>query len=129
MAKYVGKIFKISNSKLRVQGKGHHFVQVKWYNPFTRKFRCRIISSLENNRKLVGRERKVLNSIPHYNKGSNVYALFNKKKYRYLREGKIEPIPVSKTKGFDVWGGYFETRFLSRKILHGHEQKNMAIMK
>ena len=129
MAKYVGKIFKVNNQKLNIRGKGYHFVHVKWYNPVTRKFRCRVITSLEKEQKLVGSEREILKNTPYFSKRDDTFALFSKSKYKKLREGKIEPIPTTKTQGFDVWGGYYETRFLSRKVLRGKEQKDMHIRK
>lgn len=35
MAKYVGKIFKVNNRDLNIKGNSSHFVEVKWFNPFT----------------------------------------------------------------------------------------------
>ena len=48
MPKYVGKIFKVDNRTLKLKGSSTHYVHVKLYNPFTRKFKCRIVTSLEN---------------------------------------------------------------------------------
>ena len=71
----------------------------------------------------MGKEREILKSTPYVYKGDDVFALFVMKKYTKIREGVIEPIPITKTKGFDVWGGYQETRFLSRGTLEGKERK------
>ena len=48
MAKFVGKIFKVSNNKIGIRNDGAHNVHVVWYNPFKRKFRCKVITSLES---------------------------------------------------------------------------------
>ena len=129
MAKYVGKIFKVSNAALHIKGNGTHYVHVKWYNPFTHKFRCNVITSLEQTTTLIGEERSILNTTPFHKKEENVYALFSRHKYNKLRSGKITPIPITKTEGFEVWSGYQETRDVYITALKGNEQKNMTIKK
>lgn len=48
MAKFVGKIFRIPDRYLKnILGNGAHFVHVTWYNPKNHKFRCKVITSLE----------------------------------------------------------------------------------
>ena len=72
----------------------------------------------------MGKEREILKSTPYVYKGDDVFALFVMKKYTKIREGVIEPIPITKTKGFDVWGGYQETRFfISGNIRRKREKK------
>ena len=84
---------------------------------------------MEEEKKLVGKEREILKSTPYVYKGDDVFALFVMKKYTKIREGVIEPIPITKTKGVDVWGGYQESCNVSIRALKGREQKNMKIRK
>ena len=129
MAKYVGKIFKVNNAALKVKRNGSHYVHVKWYNPFTRRFRCKVITSLETRKTLLGKEKRVLGSSLFHRESDDEYSIFNKKKYERLRKGHITPIPISKTKGFGVWSGYEETRDLHISVLKGNEQKHLSIKK
>ena len=128
MAKYVGKIFKIDNKTLKLKGGRTHYVHVKWYNPFTRKFKCKIVTSLEN-RKFLGDNKSVLGSTPYQRNEDGSYSLFEKQKYSKIRSGKIEPISVLKTKGFGFWHGYEGTRYLQARHLKGKEQKQLGIKK
>ena len=66
MAKYVGKIFRVNNKTLRIKGSGSHFVHVKWYNPFTHKFRCYVITSLEEKKVLSPGERNNLHIMAYH---------------------------------------------------------------
>ena len=129
MAKYVGKIFKVNNTALNIKRHGTHYVHVKWYNPFTRKFRCKVITSLEKEQKLSVEERRVLQTTPFLKKEEGTYLLFSKNKYNKLRNGKIVPIPATKTEGFGVWSGYQDTRDVHINALKGKEQKHMKIKK
>lgn len=129
MAKYVGKIFRIENVRLNIKRRGTHYVHVKWFNPFTRKFRCRIITSLEDKKVLQESERTILNSTPYYKESNSTYNLFSKNKYIKLRSGNIEPIPTNKTVGFNVWSGYLGSRNLHISVLKGKEQTNLKIKK
>ena len=130
MAKYVGKVFKVDDKKLKIRGNGAHYVYVKWYNPFTRKFRCRVITSLENRKVIPERERhSVLSSNSYYPVDNNTYNIFSRHKYIKLRSGIIEPIPVNKMKGFDLWSGYSGTRDVHITALKGNEQEKLSIRK
>lgn len=129
MAKYVGKIFRVSNKALKIKGKGTHYVHVKWYNPFTRKFRCKVITSLEDEKKLTNKKRDILKTSPFHKKSEQIFAVFSRNKYEKLRSGKITPIPAGKTKGFKVWSGYQETRDVRISALIGNEQEDMKIEK
>ena len=60
MAKYVGKIFKISDNKLGIHGTGAHMVKITWYNPIKRIFYGRVITSLEERKVLKPEDRKFL---------------------------------------------------------------------
>ena len=100
MAKYVGKIFQVANRHLGIKKQGCHYVHVTWYNPFSRKFRCKVITSLEDKHVLSKTERKILGTTPFY-LSDRTYYLFRKKLYPDIREGNITPIPVPKTEGFE----------------------------
>ena len=128
MAKYVGKVFKVNNKALKLKGSSAHYVYVKWYNPFTRVFKCRVITSLEK-RIFLGENKRALGSTPYHKNEDGSYSLFEKQKYSKIRSGKIEPILVSRTKGFDVWHGYEGTRYLRIGQLKGNEQKHLSIKK
>ena len=129
MAKYVGKIFRVNNAILNIRRRGSHYVHVKWYNPITHKFRCKVITSLEDKKVLSDKEKRILSSTPYYKEKDNTYNLFSKRKYAKLRNGEIEPIPVKKTKGFDVWSGYSSVRDVHIRVLKGNEQKHLSIKK
>ena len=129
MAKYVGKIFRVNNTALHIKRRGTHYVHVKWYNPFTRKFRCKVITSLEDKKTLSDKEKRVLSSTPYHKEKDNTYNLFSKRKYTKLRNGEIQPIPIQKTKGFAVWSGYSGTRDLHISVLKGNAQKHLNIKK
>lgn len=129
MAKYVGKIFRVNNTALHIKRRGTHFVHVKWYNPFTRKFRCKVITSLEDKKRLPTNKRKNLHAMTFHKENEDTYCLFSRNKYEDLRNGKIVPISVHKTSGFNVWSGYQETRDVHISALKGKEQKNMKIKK
>ena len=128
MAKYVGKVFKVDNRALKLKGSTAHYVHVKWYNPFRRIFKCRIITSLEK-RKFLGDNKRALGSTPYHKNEDGSYSFFEKQKYSKIRDGKIEPISVRKTTGFDVWHGYEGTRYLHVKQLKGKEQKHLSVKK
>lgn len=128
MAKYVGKIFRVDNKTLKLKGSSTHYVHVKWYNPFTRMFKCRIVTSLEK-RKFLGENKSALVSTPYHKNEDGSYSFFEKQKYSKIRSGKIEPISVSKTKGFDYWHGYEGTRYLHARQLKDKEQKQLSIKK
>lgn len=129
MAKYVGKIFRVNNAALNIKRRGTHYVHVKWYNPFTRKFRCKVITSLEDKKILSDEEKRILSSTPYHKERDNTYNLFSKRKYSKLRNGEIQSIPVQKTKGFNVWSGYSGSRDLLISALKGNEQKHLKIDK
>ncbi|MBQ8229683.1 MAG: hypothetical protein IJZ32_03195 [Clostridia bacterium] len=129
MAKYVGKIFRVNNTALNIKRRGTHYVHVTWYNPFTRKFRCKVITSLEDKKVLSEDEKRVLSSTPYHKEKDNTYNLFSKRKYSKLRNGDIQPISAQKTKGFEVWSGYSGSRDLFVSVLKGNEQKHLKIEK
>ena len=120
MAKYVGKIFQVSNRILGLRGNRCHYVHVTWFNPKTKKFRCRIITSLEDVSVLSKSERKVLQTTP-FIKSNETFFLFKKKKYKDLREGHVAPIPVGRTQGFDGWIGYTRSLDIERNHLQTSE--------
>ena len=126
MAKYVGKIFKVSNNKIGIRNNGAHNVHVVWYNPFKRKFRCRVITSLESEKELNGKELKQLKTTPYVKKRGtkNIFRLFKRNKYAKVRKGEIVPIPESKLQGFDVWSGYQNTVELSLDDLKKSKAQN-----
>ena len=126
MPKYVGHIFKLNNAALRIKGTGTHYVHVKWYNPIKRNFYCKVITSLEH--KIEKHEDKGINKVPHRFSRGQCY-VFSKQKYKRLREGKITPIPMNQTNGFDLWCGYEDARYLTVRDLKGNKQKNMKIQK
>ena len=70
---------------------------------------------------------KVLSSNAYHQIDKNTFNIFNRGKYRKLRNGDIEPIPAKKAKGFRVWSGFLESRDLHISALKGNEQKNMSI--
>ena len=127
MAKYVGKIFRVNNKILRIKGSGSHFVHVKWYNPFTHKFRCHIITSLEEKKVLTRDKRNNLHIMSYHKENENTYCIFNRKKYEDLRSGKITPIPVSCANGLTVWSGYQDRRNLHIATLRGNEVPHIKI--
>ena len=129
MAKYVGKIFRVNNTLLKIKRNGTHYVHVKWYNPITRKFRCKIITSLEKQTKIDFNNKHLLGSTPFHKENDDVYSLFLKNKYKKLRNGDVEPIPATKMKGFSVWSAYSGSRDLSVRALKGKEQSDMWIKK
>lgn len=126
MPKYVGHIFKLNNAALRVKGIGTHYVHVKWYNPFKKLFYCKVITSLEHKRDSY--DYKQLSKVPHRFNNGQCY-VFSKQKYKRLRDGKIVPIPMNETKGFERWSGYEGVRYLSAEKLKGKKQENMQIKK
>ena len=46
-----------------------------------------------------------------------------------MRDGKIVPITMNETKGFERWSGYEGVRYLSVEKLKGNKQENMQIEK
>lgn len=131
MAKYVGKIFKASNEKLNIRWAGSHYVHVKWYNPFTRKFKCKIITSLEKNQSVPPSKRSAFFAGKIASKTKNGdFTVFSKSEYDKLRKGLVEPIPIGQTKNFDNWSGYYSDVYLSRKDLKSTTKtKKMKINK
>lgn len=130
MAKYVGKIFKVSNPKLKIHGNDIHHVSVKWYNPFTHMFKCRVITSLEDKvsqPELKGDTAKV--ACATYDAKTKTHSVLNKRKYKQLRNGSIEPIPINKCENFDVWSGFSKTVYLSKKDLKLNNVSKMKIKK
>ena len=130
MAKFVGKIFKVSNKDLGLRNNGVHYVHIAWYNPFKRKFHCKVLTSLEEKKELVGREIKQAQKTAYAKGDGNTFYLFKKHKYKLLREGKIQPIPAQNLEGFSVWSGYMENRDLHINILKKSKvQSKMKIKK
>lgn len=118
MAKFVGKIFRVSNSKLKLHGNDIHYVDVKWYNPFNHKFKCRVITSLEERlgkTELSSEQAKIACSV--YDTKTQTHCVMKKNKYIQMRNGKIEPIPITQCENFDVWSGYSKTIYLTKKDL------------
>ena len=131
MAKYVGKIFKVSNNKLNIRNGGVHFVHVKWYNPFTRKFKCKVITSLDKKKTIPANKRgkafagKIVTKIKN-----DDFVVFSKSEYDKIRTGEVEPIPVTQTENLDNWSGYSSEVYLSRQDLKVTERsKRMKINK
>ena len=134
MAKFVGKIFKVSNNKLGVRNDGAHNVHVVWYNPFKhnyewlefRRVLFRSITSLESEKELNGKELKQLKTTPYVKKRGtkNTFQLFKRNKYAKVRKGEIVPIPESKLQGFAVWSGYQNTVELSLDDLKKAKAQN-----
>ncbi|MCM1043509.1 MAG: hypothetical protein NC548_43760 [Lachnospiraceae bacterium] len=118
MAKYVGKIFKASNDKLHIRGNGAHYVHVKWYNPFTRKFKCKVLTSLDKKKSIpiTQRDKAFVGKIVTKLSGDD-FVVFSKSEYDKIRKGEVEPIPVSQTENLDNWTGYSSEVYLMRKDL------------
>ena len=130
MAKYVGRIFQVSNRTLNIKGQGTHFVNVTWYNPKTKTFRCKIITSLETEQKLVTTEQKKnLHLRAHLKKGYDTYYFLDKNAYHKLRNGEVQPIPIQKMQGFNLWGGYSSTIELKKSQLNIKKLQNKKILK
>lgn len=127
MAKFIGKIFKFDNKTLKIRNDGSHYVHVKGFNPFTRKYYCRVITSLEHKVTVGKSDRKLMKKIPSYHISGNDYYVMTRQKYKQMRQGKITPIPMSKTVGFSKWSGYSEKRYLHYKHFRGKKPKNMYI--
>ena len=130
MAKYVGKIFRINNSKLKIRGNDVHYIHVKWFNPFSRKFKCRVITSLEDMKHKTTVNKSYLEKVySSYNNERESFCILNKKKYKKLRNGYIEPIPLDRCVNFDVWAGFTKTVNLSRSDLIKGDETEMSIKK
>lgn len=132
MAKYVGKVFKVSNNKLGIRNSGAHNVHVTWYNPLKRKFRCKVITSLESEETLVGKQRKKLNRTPYVKKPGtdDDYYLFKRGKYRSIRNGNLTPIPITKVDGLSHWSAYSDTVELTiNDLKKSKEQSDIKIRK
>lgn len=131
MPKFIGKIFRVSNKNLGIKRNGTHYVHVKKYNPQKKVFQCRVITSLEEQKKISPKDRaNVLNSTPYHKENDDTFKLFKKKKYKKIREGKIEPIPAPKLEGFTFWSGYEGTVDLTRvQLKSAKEQPQMSIKK
>ena len=132
MAKFVGKIFKVANNKLGIRTSGAHNVHVVWYNPFKRKFRCKVITSLETEKELKGKQYKELKRTPYIKKRGtkNTFYLFKLNKYAKVRNGALTPIPVTKTSGLPLWSAYSETVELNvNDLKKSRAQPNVRIEK
>lgn len=131
MAKYVGKVFRIPNSRLGIRNNGTHYVHVTWYNPFKRKFRCKTITSLETEKTLEGKQYKELRRTPYIKKqgSKNVFRLFKREKYPRIRDGRLTPIPVSKTNGLPLWSAYSSTVELNLSDLKKVKKTDIKISK
>ena len=129
MAKYVGKVFSVPNNKLGLRRSGTHYVHVKWYNPFKKLFFCRIMTSLEEKKKLGDltnddKEKRIIRM-----RNGNFH-VFEEQKYDRLRNGDITPIPVGKVEGSDVWSGYENSVYLRRSVLSPKSRRtNIRIKK
>lgn len=118
MAKYVGKIFKVNNKDLNIKGNGSHFVEVKWFNPFNKKFKCNVITSLEDEYPKSNINKDVLRyNCRYFNKETQKHCVLNNDKYRKMRFGVIKPIPFNKTENFNVWSAYAESVTLHKSKL------------
>ena len=129
MAEYVGHIFKISNKVLRLPRRGTHYVHVTWFNPRTKMFRCKIITSLERQMNLPKDRRQILSTGPSAHIEGDTFNLYDARTYKKLRAGVITPIPTTKSHGFPVWSGYFGVRELGIQQLVGNKSKNKHIDK
>lgn len=131
MAKYVGKVFKVPNNRLGIRSKGAHYVHVTWYNPFKRKFRCKTITSLEVEKSLEGKQYKELRRTPYVKKqgSKNTFHLFKREKYPSIRDGRLTPIPVSKTSGLPLWSAYNSTVELNITDLKKGKKTDIKISK
>lgn len=130
MAKYVGKIFVLPNNALNIKRTGAHCIHVQWYNSRTHKFRCRTITSLEERKEIPATEREdFLKDNLYHKEDDGTFSIFKKHKYRKIRDGRIEPIPMQILEGFSAWSGYEGTQFLTKSQLkNAKEQKNMRIL-
>ena len=129
MAKYVGKVFKISDKHLGIRGKGAHMVKITWYNPFKRLFHGRVITSLEERKTLQNEDKKYLHLQSYHKESEDVFLLMKRNKYEKLRNGSITPIPVTKTKGLSVWSGYSQSKTIHISKLRNKRPENVEIKK
>ena len=103
MAKYVGKIFNVGNNKLKIRSSNSHAVYVERYDPKTKKFNCKVITSLEKEHYKKSVNKAFLQNRNYsYNKATDNYCVLNQSKYKKMRNGVITPIPTNKTKNFKV---------------------------
>ena len=117
MAKYVGHVVQLSNSALKLPGAGTHYVHVQWFNPRTKKFHCRIVTSLEHKISF-SKGKKQMGKSPFYReKNDSVVYVFKRGHYEDIRNGTIVPVPVEKTSGFKTWIGLFESRLLPLHVM------------
>ncbi len=130
MAKYVGKIFKVPNKELKLHGRDIHHVHVQWYNPHNHMFKCRVITSLEEAVPLgaLPKEPKKL-ICSTYDSQTGEHAVLTKTKYKQLRNGGIEPIPINQCENFKTWSGFSKTVYLSKSDLKLKNKSNMQIKK
>lgn len=119
MAKYVGKIFQVTNRKLGIKRNGAHYVDIVWFDPKMKTFLGKVITSLEEKCVIPREERqKLKNNIFIQSKDNkDLFRIFEKNKYYKVRNGEIDPIPADDMHGFDVWGGYENNVRLSKKDL------------
>ncbi len=131
MGKYVGKIFRVNNNKLGIQKAGSHFVHVKWFNPFNNKFYCKVITSLETNKKLVTKEEKSKNlkgKLGFKNNGDN-FSIIGRKDVLKIKKGDVTPIPNGNLVNFDNWSGYFKNVILSKTHLESDSESSSMKIK
>lgn len=132
MAKYVGKIFKVQNSKLGIKADGCHYVHVKHYDRKSKLFSCSVLTSLENEVDVPKKSRKDILDSVNYTKGNNEnsFKIFMKKNYRDIRNGNIVPIAINKTSGFNNWMGYSKNVKLDKNnFFEDNTTKKMKIKK
>ena len=128
MAKYVGKIFKANNKDLGLRGLETHYIKVKWYNPKKKKFLCRVVTSLETKYDNLESLRNSKLKNKTVIKDAEKYYVLDISKYKKIRKGIITPIPIKDTKGFNVWSGYYNSRYITLDELKNLEKKpNMYI--
>lgn len=130
MAKYVGKIFRVSNTKLGLRGNSTHYVYVQWYDMKNKDFKCRVISSLEREKKFSKNdpERAILGKSIFHRSSEDSFCIFKKQNYEMLRDGDIEPIPMRKLENATHWFGFTKSLRLNKEDLK-YENKEMKYKK
>ena len=58
-----------------------------------------------------------------YNKETEKHCVLNSGKYKKLRRGNIEPIPINKTENFNTWSGFSKSIYLKKTDLKDLSRK------
>lgn len=110
MAKYVGKIFRVSNTKLGLRGNSTHYVYVQWYDMKNKDFKCRVLTSLEKEKKFSKNDpgKFILWKSLFHRNTDDTFCIFKKQDYELIRNGEIEPIPMNKLENASHWHGFMK---------------------